>query len=116
MGQIQLQGMEFFAYHGFYQEEQVIGNKYLCDLSFEYDFEQAALSDNIEGTLDYQLVYDIVDGQMQIKSKLLEHVGTRVVNSLKSSFPGIKNIEFKLSKLRPPIKGVVEKITVVCRA
>ena len=35
MGQIALEGMEFFAFHGYYDEEQKIGNKYGIDLYIE---------------------------------------------------------------------------------
>lgn len=116
MGQIHIEGMEFYAYHGFYSAEQLIGNRYLCDLSFYCDFEQATQSDELEGTIDYQAVYELIKKEMMVKSKLLEHVAGRIVNALKQTYPGIENIELKLSKLRPPINGVVDKISVVLKA
>ena len=32
MSQISIEGMEFFAYHGCFAEEQIIGTKFLVDL------------------------------------------------------------------------------------
>ncbi|MDX5443432.1 MAG: dihydroneopterin aldolase, partial [Hymenobacteraceae bacterium] len=47
MGQIALEGMEFFAFHGFYDEEQKIGNKYGVDLYIKTDLHAAAESDDL---------------------------------------------------------------------
>lgn len=113
MGKIQIEGMEFYAYHGFYKEERVIGNKYLLDIKFDVDFEAAALTDEIEGTVNYQEIHELTKAEMNIKSKLLEHVGGRIIASLKKHFDQISNIEVKISKLRPPLNGVVNKISVI---
>jgi dihydroneopterin aldolase len=40
---------------------------------------------------------------MKIKSKLLEHVSERIIASVHSSFPEIKRIEVKVSKMNPPM-------------
>ena len=113
MAIIQLEGMEFYAYHGCFAEEQIIGNKFIIDVSFECDAQEAENSDNLSNTIDYQDVYNSIRAVMQIKSKLLEHVGRRIINAMKERFPVIKNISVKVSKCNPPIGGKVEKVSVV---
>lgn len=113
MAQIHIEGMEFHAYHGFYKEERVIGNKYLLDIKFDTDTDKAIETDNIEGTVNYQEVYNLIKIEMAVKSKLLEHVAGRIISQLKAAFPQIKNIELKISKLRPPVDGIVHKISIV---
>ena len=54
MGQIALEGMEFFAFHGFYDEEQKIGNKYGVDLYLTTDLKRAATSDDLHETVNYE--------------------------------------------------------------
>ena len=44
MGLIEIEGMEFYAYHGHFKEEQVVGNKFLVNVSIETDCEKAAKS------------------------------------------------------------------------
>ena len=37
MGLIQIENMEFYAFHGHYREEQIVGNKFLVELSIDSD-------------------------------------------------------------------------------
>lgn len=105
--------MEFFAYHGCFSEEQIIGSRFIVDVSFECDVKEAAKSDNLSKTIDYQEVYNTINEVMQIKSKLLEHVGQRIIDAVKERFPIIKEIKVKVSKCNPPIGGKVEKVSVL---
>ena len=47
--------MEFFAYHGCFDEEQVIGTKFLVDLYLETETKEAELTDDLSKTINYQL-------------------------------------------------------------
>ena len=61
--------MEFHAFHGFYPEEQIIGCKYSVDLELTLDATHAALNDELQGTINYEIVYKIVRREMEINSK-----------------------------------------------
>ena len=37
MGLIQIENMEFYAFHGHYREEQIVGNRFIVDLTIETD-------------------------------------------------------------------------------
>lgn len=110
---IELENMEFYAFHGHYDEEQVVGNRFRVDLSFEVDGEQAARTDELETTVSYLDVYQCVREQMEIKSHLLEHVSKRIIEALRERFPAIGAIRLKVSKMAPPLGGQVEKVSVV---
>ena len=45
MGVIAIEGMQFYAYHGRYQEEQVVGNQFIVDVYMERDLKEAASTD-----------------------------------------------------------------------
>ena len=107
MGKISLEGMEFFAYHGCYKEEQIIGTKFIVDLQVTIDSAIAEESDHLKDTLSYVHLYQAVKGEMEMKSHLLEHVAKRIIESLKSGFPAIQKIELKISKVNPPVGGKV---------
>jgi dihydroneopterin aldolase len=113
MGEILLENMRFYAYHGVYAEEQQIGNDFTVDLRIELSFGDSVLTDQLADTLNYEAVYLLVKEQMLIPSKLLEHVAERILNGLLIAFPSIQGVEIHLSKLHPPLGGEIGKVTVV---
>ncbi len=112
MSVIALEGMEFFAYHGCFKEEQIIGTKFRCDLYLEVDTTKAEQTDNLNDTVNYQNVYRILEAEMAIKSKLLEHVGRRILEKIKEKFPQVKHTRLIIRKLNPPLGGKVDFVSV----
>lgn len=110
---IELVNMEFYAYHGCFREEQIIGNKFTVTLTVETDLSIPAESDELSDAVNYQELYKLVKKEMEITSKLLEHVAKRIVVSIHQSFPAIKKITVSISKLNPPVGGKVEASRVV---
>ena len=105
-GVVALEGMEFYAYHGFYEEERKVGNKYIVDVSLKTNFVKAATSDDLEGTVNYETVYEIVKAQMAIPNKLLESVSKKIIDSIFKSLPSVLELTVSVSKQNPPIGGV----------
>lgn len=103
--------MEFYAYHGHFEEEQKIGTWFSLDLIMDVDSSKAEVTDELEDTVDYSAVYRVVKEQMMIPSKLLEHVGRRILNAVKEQFPDVKDAILKIRKMNPPIGG---KMNFVC--
>ncbi|MEQ8904911.1 dihydroneopterin aldolase [Ekhidna sp.] len=112
MGKVSLEGMEFYARHGYYEEERVIGNKYSVDVTLDVDFSEAASDDKLEGTVNYEKVYEIVRNVMSIDANLLEHLAGKMIKALKDSFSQINHVQVRISKYNPPIKGLCHKATV----
>ena len=104
--------MEFHAFHGCLEHEQLLGNTFIVSISIELKTERAGETDALEDTLNYQLVYDAVKTQMDIRSNLIEHVGQRILDSVFTDFPQIEVLEVKLSKLNPPLGGKVDRVTI----
>lgn len=115
MGVIEIEGMEFYSYHGHFAEEQVVGNRFIVDLTLYTDCTKAAESDDLVDALDYQAVYMIVKKEMQIKSHLLEHVAGRILDRLFDGHESIKKAKVKISKLNPPMRGQIEKVSVTLK-
>ena len=112
MGQIRLNGMEFYAYHGCYQEEQVVGNHFLVDITMDTNMEKVSASDDLDDALNYAEVYKLVEQEMAIRSHLLEHVSARILDKLFECFPQLNKAEVCVSKLNPPIGGKVKSVSV----
>lgn len=115
MGKITLEGIEFFAYHGFYQEERKTGNRYSVDITVEADLSQAAEEDKLQETVNYEKLYRMVSDEMQQPSKLLEHIGHRLIEQTFWAFPEIASVEVSVSKFNPPVGGVCRRAVVTLR-
>ena len=58
------------------------------------------------------LLNKIVVEEMAVRSKLLEHVGHRIIFRIFSEIPEVSRILLAVSKLNPPIGGDVEAVTI----
>ncbi len=112
VGKIRIEGMEFYAYHGCFQEEQVIGNKYIVDLTLHVNMDKSSESDDLNDTLNYASAYEIVAAEMKIRSHLLEHLCARILKSLFENFSQLDQIEINVAKLNPPLGGQVHRVSV----
>ncbi len=103
--------MEFFAYHGCFREEQLIGTKFVVDLCVETDTTAAEKSDYLHDTVNYTALYNAVKTEMEQKSHLLEHVAKRILVSICGQFPAISGIDLTISKLNPPVGGKMAQVS-----
>ena len=108
IGIIELEGMEFKAYHGCLEQEKVRGNQFIVDFRGELDLSAAAESDNLGDTLNYGEIYEIVSEEMSIPSELLENVAGRIVKAIEKQFPELVSFSVRVSKKRPPVDGVAQ--------
>lgn len=109
MGTISLEGLEFFAYHGYYDEEQKVGNKYSLDITIHTDFSKAAQNDRLRGTVNYEELYQIAVEVMNERSRLLEHIAWRLIEKVRVQYPDVQKVHVSVSKFNPPIGGVCQR-------
>jgi 7,8-dihydroneopterin aldolase/epimerase/oxygenase len=109
---ISIEGMKLYAFHGCLEEEARIGGNYIVDVNMTVDFSEAADTDDLGKTIDYCAIYEICKKEMDIRSKLIETVCARIHRHIKGSFPDIKALHVKVSKLSPPMNGDVENVRV----
>lgn len=112
MDWIEIEDMEFYAYHGCYPEEQTIGNHFIVSLGLSYPSAGAAASDRIEDALDYVEAYAVVRQIMNEPRHLLEHVAERMLSALFGKFPQLHAARVKISKKNPPVGGKVRCVSV----
>lgn len=112
MGKISIEGMEFYAYHGHFKEEQIVGNKFLVDIDIYTNCSAAGKSDNLKDALDYQKVYTLIKLEMSKKSFLLENICSRILDKLYEKFDNIEKAQIKISKINPPMGGQIQKVSI----
>lgn len=113
MGKIKINNIRVHAWHGCLKEESIIGSDYRVDLEVWANLSNAAKTDQLNNTVDYVHLNNIVKEEMAIKSKLLEHVARRILDRLFSEIPMIDHAEVSVSKINPPIGGDVESVSVI---
>jgi 7,8-dihydroneopterin aldolase/epimerase/oxygenase len=113
MGIIRIENMEFYAFHGHFREEQIVGNKFLVDLTIETDMTLPAGSDNLKDAVNYQKAYQIIKAQMSVKSHLLENIAGRILDALYAEMEGINKATVKVSKMNPPMGGKIGSVSVI---
>lgn len=103
MYSIHLHYLEFFAFHGLYEEEKVVGNKFV--VSVDVDFESTQTISSISETIDYTAIYEIVKSRMATPTNLIEIVAEDVIAAIHLKFPQVKQIKIFIQKSNPPIIG-----------
>ena len=105
---ILLKEIRCYAYHGVAPQENLIGNEYIIDLKLKVDISKAVQTDEVADTVNYAEVHQVIMAEMAVPSKLLEHVGGRIVEKLFQQFPTLEEIELHLSKRNPPMGADIE--------
>jgi 7,8-dihydroneopterin aldolase/epimerase/oxygenase len=109
---IALEGLEFFAYHGFYPEERKIGNRFGVDITVSANLVGAAVEDKLKQTVNYEELYHLVKEEMHSPAKLLEHLAYNIMHQVFAHFPSVEAVRVSVSKFNPPIGGVGRAATV----
>ena len=87
---IELTRMEFRAYHGCYDLEQQVGNRFTVDLVITAELGDAAERDDVTRTVNYLTVYETVRRQMGITQRTIERVAANIIEALYADFARIR--------------------------
>ncbi|MBE4947406.1 dihydroneopterin aldolase [Chryseobacterium culicis] len=112
MSKIYLEEVKIYAYHGVLPEENIIGTYYIINAELHTDLWKAATSDDLNDTISYADINDILHQEMKIKSKLLEHAAGRIIKKIHDRFPQVDYIKLKITKTAPPMQGEMKGASV----
>lgn len=101
---IEINNLKMQAFHGVLPQEHIVGNLFSISISLQTDFSMAMDNDSLDDTISYAEVAEVIKEEMLIPSKLLEHVGGRIVKHIQDRWGSkIKGIDLRIEKLSPPI-------------
>lgn len=101
-----MEGVRIFAHHGYFPEEQIVGTPFSIDVLTEMESVNDE-SDDLESTVDYGRLFEIVSEEMKITHKLLEKVAHAILSRIKAEFPALSKITVSITKLSLPLKGEI---------
>lgn len=112
MDHIFVKDIRCYSYHGCMPEETKIGSAYLVQVEVTADLKISCSSDDLNDTVDYCLLHQIVVEEMAIPSKLLETVVQRIIKRMFASDQRIATASVEVAKINPPINGDVAQVAV----
>ncbi len=104
---VQIEDMRFYAYHGCFEKEKIVGTPFSVSVVMEYDARKAMESDDISDTLNYQRAYELIAAEMAQTSNLLEHVAGRILDCLYAHFEQLEFARVTVKKIAPPMGGEI---------
>ncbi len=99
---ISLNNLRFRAYHGLYPAERQKGNDFVVNMEVSYTSKQAMIT-QLEDTIDYAALFEIINANMQDPVDLLETLVQRIAQSVHERYSDVKQITVSVEKLNPPI-------------
>ncbi|MDZ7267350.1 MAG: dihydroneopterin aldolase [candidate division KSB1 bacterium] len=109
---IRLNRMVFHAYHGYWDEERQVGQRFEVDVELQINVQQAASSDNIRDTIDLYKVYQTVARVVTTNSfKLVETLTQVIADTLLREFNPAQ-VRVRVRKPNSPVPGISDGIEV----
>ena len=112
MDKIRLNNIQIYGYHGLFKEEKQIGQRFEVDIELTVDLNTPAKTDNINDTIDYQVIYNIViDYFNNCKKNLIESIGLEILNGI-LAIKGVLETKIIIRKPSVPINGICDSVEV----
>ena len=112
---INLEGLEFHAFHGCYALEQLSGSHFEVALEITTPLGEVAASDDVTLAVNYLTVYEVVREQMRITQHTIERVAQNIIREVRALYPEIVEVECMVAKLAPPLGGKVGRVSVTLK-
>ena len=107
-----IQGLEVYGHHGVAPEEKVLGQRLYFDVRLTLDECRAAVTDNVEDTVDYTEVMDLITDIVTTGSmSLLERLAQRVAEDILRKFP-VDEVWVQVIKPNPPVACALKSVSV----
>tara|TARA_B110001454_G_scaffold184273_1_gene179868 strand:- start:181 stop:534 length:354 start_codon:yes stop_codon:yes gene_type:complete len=111
MGLITVEGIRVFAYHGHLPEEAILGGHFIINVWVTADTIEVEKTDNLNHTVDYVRIIELVKEQMAIRSNMIEHPAKRIVDAI-LPLHKVQKVKVEVEKIQPPIDAAFDKISV----
>lgn len=113
---INLEGMDFHAFHGCYELERLTGSHFEVSLRIVSPLGRVAEDDDVTQAVNYLTVYETVREQMAVTQHTIERVAQNIINALHGSFKQIVAVECTVTKIAPPLGGKVNRVSVTLKS
>ena len=110
---IRISGIKGFGYHGVFESERANGQDFYVDVELEVDLTRASVSDDVNDTINYAEVTDLVVEEITTNPvSLIEKLAGRIAERIKTSFPQAALVTVTVHKPQAPVSADVKDILV----
>lgn len=110
MGLIKVEGIKIYAYHGHLPEEAILGGHFIVNVNVNADTSKVEQSDDLDDTIDYVKIIEIVKEEMSIRSSMIEHPAARIADKILLQ-KYVIDVQVEVEKLNVPIAESFNKIS-----
>ena len=111
---ITIKGLEVFAHHGLLPGEKELGQTFLFDVGLSLKHTAAPETDDINDSVDYAAVCDLVAEVATAASyNLLEKLAAVTADEILGRFPAVDRVKIRIAKKSPPIPQPVDQVAVM---
>ena len=114
MGLITVEGIRVFAYHGHLTEEAILGGHFIVNIWVTADTSEVEKTDDLNDTVDYVKILEIVKQQMAIRANMIEVPAKRIVDAILPLYK-VQKVKVEVEKIQPPIDATFDKISVTTK-
>lgn len=110
---VSLSDVRLYAHHGVFPHEKRDGNEFRIEMDVKYYASpEKENDDSLDNTISYAELFEIVRHKMGTPKNLLETVARDICETVKTRFPQTFHIECRITKLSPPISGLIGSASV----
>jgi dihydroneopterin aldolase len=108
-----VENLDFVGYHGVYEEERRDGRRFRVDLGVDVQRPEGASSDELDHTVDYRGLAEVVLSVGEGESyQLIERMGDEMLERLFTRFPSVTTAELTIRKFATGVPGAPECVGV----
>lgn len=108
-----LNDMVFYGFHGVYDEERRLGQRFIVTAKLYTNDSRDAAIKHLEDTIDYTLVYAKIKEIIETHQfQLLEACANHIADLLFEDFPLLVKLKLKIEKPSVPIQGSLRSVEV----
>lgn len=116
MDKITLKKLKFYGYHGVLEEENRLGQKFTVNLELFSDLRKACVTDSVDDTINYALVYALVKEIVETEQyNLIEKLAEEITARIFSTFEKVSEIVVEIEKPEAPVNGIYDFFSVQIR-
>lgn len=116
MDKILLNNLGFYGYHGVLKEEGVLGQKFFIDMELYVDTKEAGLTDDMNKSVSYADVYEVVKEITEKRSfNLIEALAENIAKEVLEKFNLINEVMVRVKKPEAPVNGIYDYFGVEIR-
>ncbi|MDE6761902.1 MAG: 2-amino-4-hydroxy-6-hydroxymethyldihydropteridine diphosphokinase [Lachnospiraceae bacterium] len=116
MDQIIIKDLETFGYHGVFEEEAFLGQKFIISARLFLETREAGKTDDLKESLDYGEVCQIIKKLVESERYLLiERLAEEIAEKLLLTFSKLKEVEITVKKPWAPVLVSMDTVGVTIK-